>query len=43
MAAALSRKTSVGDHKGKAFEQLQGTAEFLQTVVACKGESSSDQ
>ena len=34
MADALSRETSTADHKTKAFEQLQGTAEFLQTVVA---------
>jgi len=40
LAAALSRETSTADHKTKAFEQLQGTAEFLQTVVAGKAENS---
>ena len=38
MAAALSHETSTGDHKTKAFEQLQGTAEFLQSVAAGKRE-----
>jgi hypothetical protein len=38
MAAALSRETSTGDQKTKAFEQLQGTAEFLQSVAVGKRE-----